>query len=83
MTSFAENAGSHNLALLSHAERQAIESHKQECLARYKDVKATARLIYSGMKTHGRMWAERKIGERPEIEQAVRDELNLMMRAKK
>jgi hypothetical protein len=83
MTSFAENAGSHNLALLSHAERQAIESHKQECLARYKDVKATARLIYSGMKTHGRMWAERKIGERPDIEPDVRAELNAMMKGKK
>jgi hypothetical protein len=83
MTSFAENAGSYNLALLSDAQRKAIESHKQECLARYKDVKATARLIYSGMKTHGRMWAERKIGERPDIEPDVRAELNAMMKGKK
>lgn len=83
MDSFAENAGSHNLALLSDAERQAIEDHKQECFKRLSEVKSTAKTIYLGMKKNGRIWAERTIGERKDIEADVRAELNSMMKGKK
>lgn len=83
MTLFVGSAGSYNLALLSDAQRQAIEAHKQKCFARHQEVKTLAREIYSGLNIHGRMWAERKLIERKNIESAVRLELNLMMGRKK
>lgn len=82
MTSSVANAG-FNLALLPIAERQAIEKHKQECLERYHQAKSIAKEIYSGLDANGRIWAEREIAKHPEIDQAIRAELNALMRKKR
>lgn len=45
------NVGSVNLATLSTAERDNIESHKQECLQRWKAANQHASQIYLGLKS--------------------------------
>jgi hypothetical protein len=84
MTSYAEPASSHNLAILSIAEIEAIESHKAECLQRWKLARDHASAIYLGLKSNrGRVWAERCLRENPEIEAETRRQLNLLMKVKK
>lgn len=84
MTTSATHAGSLNLAILSTAERQIIESHKEECLQRWKLARDHASQIYFGLKANkGRMWAERSLKERPEIEAETRRQLNLLLKVKR
>lgn len=84
MTTSATPAGSLNLAILSTAERQIIESHKEECLQRWKLARDHASQIYFGLKaSKGRMWAERCLKERPDIEAETRRQLNLLLKVKK
>jgi DNA-directed RNA polymerase specialized sigma24 family protein len=83
MATSAQHAGYLNLATLSDAERSAIEQHKQECLNRHESAKILANTIYSGLKKNGRIWAERELARRPDIEAATRIELNLMLRVRK
>lgn len=84
MSSFAEPASSHNLATLSIAERQAIESHKADCLQRWKLARDHASAIYLGLKANrGRLWAERTLKEKPDIEAETRRQLNLLLKVKK
>lgn len=80
----AEPVSSHNLATLSIAEREAIESHKAECLRRWSLAKDHASQIYLGLKSNrGRMWAERELLSRPEIQQETRNQLNALLKVKK
>lgn len=74
---------SHNLALLSPEERQAINDDIKDCLARYQEVKSAAIRIHAALAIHGRMHCERELGKLGTIEPSVRHEINLMMRAKK
>lgn len=84
MTTSATPAGSLNLATLSTAEREAIESHKAECLRRWSLAKEHASQIYFGLKANkGRMWAERELKSRPDIEQETRNQLNALLKVKK
>lgn len=84
MTSYAQPASSHNLAILSIAEREAIESHKADCLRRWSLAKEHASQIYFGLKAkRGRMWAEREIQSRPDIEQETRNQLNALLKVKR
>ncbi|MFC0666776.1 hypothetical protein ACFSKY_22600 [Azotobacter chroococcum] len=69
-----------NLATLSPAERDAINAHKQECLERYRQAVELANSIYSQLKTKGRMWAERELAARPELQAEARAKLNRMRR---
>jgi len=83
MTTSASNA-SLNLAILSTAERQCIEQHKEECLERWKQAQAHASQIYFGLKgSKGRVWAERELQARPDIEAETRRQLNLLLKVKK
>lgn len=83
MTTSASNA-SLNLAILSTAERETIESHKGECLERWKQARDHASQIYLGLKGNkGRVWAERCLKEKPEIETETRRQLNLLLKVKK
>jgi len=84
MTLSVEHASSLNLATLSIAEREAIESHKADCLRRWSLAKEHASLIYLGLKSNrGRMWAERELLSKPDIQQETRNQLNAMLKAKK
>lgn len=84
MTLSAEPVSSHNLAILSIAEREAIENHKADCLRRWNLAKEHASQIYFGLKSNrGRMWAERELLSRPEIQQETRNQLNSMLKVKK
>lgn len=84
MTSYADNVSSHNLANLSIAEREAIENHKQECLRRWNLAKEHASQIYFGLNARkGRIWAERELQSRPEIEKETRNQLNALLKAKR
>lgn len=84
MTTSATPAGSLNLAILSNAERESIESHKEECLQRWKQARAHASQIYFGLKANkGRMWAERELKTKPDIEVETRRQLNLLLKVKK
>ena len=84
MTSYAEPASSHNLAILSIAEREAIESHKADCLQRWKLARDHASAIYLGLKANrGRAWAERELKTKPDIEAETRRQLNLLLKVKK
>ncbi len=84
MTFCAINVGSVNLATLSIAEREAIEDWKSECLQRLKLARDHASQIYFGLKANkGRMWAERSLKERPDIEAETRRQLNLLLKVKK
>jgi len=84
MTSYAEPASSHNLAILSIAEIEAIESHKADCLQRWKLARDHASAIYLGLKSNrGRIWAERELKTKPEIEAETRRQLNLLLKVKK
>lgn len=84
MTTSATPAGSLNLAILSTAERETIESHKEECLQRWKQSQAHASQIYFGLKANrGRLWAERELKNRPDIEAETRRQLNLLLKVKK
>lgn len=72
---------SHNLANLPQHERESIEDHKKDCLKRWHEAKDYAILIHIGLKgKKGRMWAERKLSKRPEIEKQVRENLNKLLR---
>lgn len=84
MTTSATPAGSLNLATLSTAERESIESHKQECLQRWKLARDHASQIYLGLKANrGRLWAERELQAKPDIEAETRRQLNLLLKVKK
>lgn len=84
MTSYAEPASSHNLAILSIAEIEAIESHKEECLQRWKAANQHASQIYLGLKSgKTRLWAESQLKARPDIESETRRQLNLLLKVKK
>lgn len=72
-----------NLANLSKQERQELESFKKECLERQPEVRREALRILDGMKSRGRAWANAELSElAPQIEKAVRIELNLLISAK-
>lgn len=84
MTTSATPVGSLNLATLSTAERENIESHKEECLQRWKLARDHASQIYLGLKANrGRLWAERQLKNRPDIEAETRRQLNLLLKVKK
>lgn len=84
MTSCVINVGSVNLATLSIAEREAIESHKEECLQRWKLARDHASQIYFGLKANkGRAWAERELKTKQDIEAETRRQLNLLLKVKK
>lgn len=84
MTFCVTNVGSVNLATLSIAEREAIEDWKADCLERWKQAQAHASQIYFGLKGNkGRVWAERCLKEKPEIEAETRRQLNLLLKVKK
>lgn len=84
MTTSAESASSHNLATLSIAERESIENYKSECLERWKQAQDHASQIYLGLKANrGRLWAERELKTKPDIEAETRRQLNLLLKVKK
>lgn len=84
MTISATPAGSLNLAILSPAERESIESHKEECLQRWKLARDHANQIYFGLNANrGRLWAERELQAKPDIEAETRRQLNLLLKVKK
>lgn len=84
MTICVTNVGPVNLATLSTAERQLIEQHKEECLQRWKAANQHASQIYFGLKANrGRLWAERELKNRPDIEAETRRQLNLLLKVKK
>ena len=84
MTTSATPAGSLNLATLSTAERENIESHKEECLQRWKAANQHANQIYLGLKSgKTRLWAETQLKTRPDIEAETRRQLNLLLKVKK
>lgn len=84
MTTSATPAGSLNLATLSTAERESIESHKEECLQRWKAANQHASQIYLGLKSgKNRLWAETQLKARSEIEAETRRQLNLLLKVKK
>lgn len=84
MTFCVTNVGSVNLATLSIAEREAIEGYKIDCLQRWKLARDHAGAIYLGLKSNrGRLWAERSLKEKPEIEAETRRQLNLLLKVKK
>lgn len=72
-----------NLATRGAQERDAINAHKQECLKRYRQALELASLIYSQRRDKGkgwRMWAERELAARPELEKEARAKLNRLMK---
>jgi len=74
----------HNIACLSKEERTNIEDHKAECLQRWKLARDHASAIYLGLKANrGRLWAERTLKEKPDIEAETRRQLNLLLKVKK
>lgn len=84
MTISAQPAGSLNLATLSTAERETIESHKEECLQRWKLARDHASQIYLGLKNgKKRLWAEIQLKDKPDIEVETRRQLNLLLKVKK
>jgi len=84
MTICVTNVGPVNLATLSTAERQSIEDWKAECLQRWKLARDHASAIYLGLKANrGRVWAERELKTKPEIEAETRRQLNLLLKVKK
>lgn len=84
MTASVTPAGSLNLAILSTAERETIESHKEECLQRWKAAKELSSTIYIGLKSRKtRLWAETQLKANPDIEAETRRQLNLLLKVKK
>lgn len=84
MDSYVEPVLSHNLANLSIAEREAIESHKTDCLRRWSLAKEHASQIYFGLKANkGRIWAERELQSMPDIQQETRNQLNALLKVKR
>jgi hypothetical protein len=84
MTNSVTPAGSLNLAILSTAERQSIESHKEDCLQRWEAANQHANQIYLGLKSgKKRLWAEIQLKDRPDIEAETRRQLNLLLKVKK
>ncbi len=84
MTICVTNVGSVNLATLSIADRQSIETHKEECLQRWKAANQHANQIYFGLKSgKKRLWAEIQLKDRPDIEAETRRQLNLLLKVKK
>jgi hypothetical protein len=84
MTICVTNVGSVNLATLSTAERKSIETHKEECLQRWKAANQHASQIYLGLKSgKTRLWAETQLKTRPDIEAETRRQLNLLLKVKK
>lgn len=72
---------SNNLANLSQHERESIEEHKKDCLKRWHEAKDYAILIHIGLKgKKGRMWAERELSKRTDIEKQVRENLNKLLK---
>lgn len=81
-TSRSEAAGSWNLASSTAEKRQEIESHKAECLARWKAAQELACQIHAQRRDKGnkwRMWAERELAARPELEMEARAKLNRLV----
>ncbi|WP_141108005.1 hypothetical protein [Azotobacter beijerinckii] len=77
--------GSWNLASLPAEQREQIEAHKAECMERYRAAIELACSIYSQRRDKGnkwRMWAERELAARPELEQEARAKLNRLMKGK-
>lgn len=73
--------GSHNLALLTHQQRDAIEKHKAACLERHEAAQHLASAIFSTKARQGwRVEAERTLKANPAIEQEARKMLNRMMK---
>jgi hypothetical protein len=84
MTSYAQPAGSLNLATLSTAERQSIEEHKADCLVRWSAARDLSSTIYVGLKSgKTRLWAETQLKARPDIEAETRRQLNLLLKVKR
>ena len=84
MTICVTNVGPVNLATLSTAERQIIESQKEECLQRWKAARDLSSTIFVGLKSgKTRLWAEIQLKEKPEIEAETRRQLNLLLKVKK
>jgi len=82
-TSRSEAAGSWNLALSIAESRQQIEAHKAEFLERWKAAQELACQIYAQRRDKGngwRMWAERELAARPELEREARAKLNRLMK---
>ena len=72
---------SNNLANLTQHERESIDEHKKDCLKRWHEAKDYAILIHIGLKgKKGRMWAERELSKRPDIEKQVRENLNKLLK---
>lgn len=71
--------GSWNMASLTAERRKEIEQHKAECLDRWKASQELANSIFSQLKVKGRMWAERELAKRPELEAEARAKLNRLM----
>lgn len=77
------SAGSWNLALSTAESRRQIEAHKAECLERWKAAQELACQIHAQRRDKGnkwRMWAERELAARPELEQEARAKLNRLVK---
>ncbi|GAB3484348.1 hypothetical protein [Azotobacter salinestris] len=71
------------MALSTAESRQQIEAHKAACLERWKAAQELASSIYSQRRDKGkgwRMWAERELAARPELEREARAKLNRLMK---
>lgn len=85
VTNRSESTGSWNLASLTAEKRAEIEAHKAECLARHKAALELAATIYSQRRDKGkgwRMWAERELAARPELQTEARAKLNRLVKGK-
>jgi len=83
VTNHPESTGSWSLASLTAEKRAEIEAHKAACLERYRAAQELASSIYSQRRDKGnkwRMWAERELAARPELEKEARAKLNRLMK---
>ncbi len=75
--------GSWNMALWTAEQRAQIEAHKLESLNRYRQALALAESIHAQRRAMGnrwRMWAERELTKRPELEAEARAKLNRLLK---
>lgn len=64
-------------------EAAAVNAKRQECLERYRQAMELASTIYSQRRDKGskwRMWAERELAARPELEKEARAKLNRLVK---
>ncbi|WP_349573106.1 hypothetical protein [Azotobacter salinestris] len=64
-------------------EAAAVNAKRQECLERYKAALELACQIHAQRRDKGkgwRMWAERELAARPELEREARAKLNRLMK---